>query len=216
MSVGLIGEKCGMTRVFTEAGASIPVTVIAVAANNIVQIMSEETDGYSAIQVAAGARRASRVNKAEAGHFAKAGVEPGNILKEFRISKELLETYKAGDALTVELFSEGQKVDVQGISKGKGFAGGIKRHHFSHQRNSHGNSLSHRAIGSTGMCQTPGRVFKGKKMPGQLGNVKRTVQNQEIVSIDKERNLLLVKGVVPGAPGGKVIIRPSIKAKEAK
>lgn len=216
MSVGLIGRKCGMTRIFTEAGVSVPVTVIEVVANKIVQIKTEETDGYNALQVTAGARRPSRVNKPEAGHFAKANLEAGNILKEFRIQSADLESYKQGDELTVELFEEGQKVDVQGISKGKGFQGGIKRHNFSHQRNSHGNSLSHRAIGSTGMCQTPGRVFKGKKMPGQMGNKTCTVQGQQVVRVDKERNVILVKGTVPGAPGGKVIILPSKKAKASK
>ncbi len=216
MSVGLIGRKCGMTRIFTEAGVSVPVTVIEIVANKIVQIKTEKTDGYNALQVTAGARRPSRVTKPLAGHFAKAGVEAGNILKEFPVKSAELETYKQGDELTVDLFSEGQKVDVQGVSKGKGFQGGIKRHNMSHQRNSHGNSLSHRALGSTGMCQTPGRVFKGKKMAGQMGNKNCTVQAQQIVRVDKERNVLLVKGTVPGAPGGKVIILPSVKAKGEK
>lgn len=217
MSVGLIGRKCGMTRVFTEAGVSVPVTVIEVVANKIVQIKTEETDGYNALQVTAGARRPSRVTKPAAGHFAKASVEAGEILKEFRLHNAAdLESYKAGDELTVELFAEGQQVDVRGVSKGKGFQGGIKRHNFSHQRNSHGNSLSHRAIGSSGMCQTPGRVFKGKKMPGQMGNKNCTVQAQRIVRVDADRNLILVKGTVPGAPGGKVVILPSVKAKGEK
>lgn len=216
MSIGLIGRKCGMTRVFTETGASEPVTVIEVISNKVVQIKTEETDGYTALQVTAGSRRASRVNKAEAGHFAKANVEAGEIVKEFPVPAAVLEAYKLGDELTVELFSEGQQVDVQGISKGKGFAGGIKRHNFSHQRNSHGNSLSHRAIGSTGMCQTPGRVLKGKKMPGQMGNVKSTSINKKVIKVDGERQLILVKGPVPGAPGGKVIITPSVKIKKAK
>ncbi len=216
MSVGLIGQKCGMTRIFTEDGATIPVTVIEVSVNKIVQIKAEETDGYTAIQVAAGVRRLSRVSKAEAGHLAKAGVEPCRVLKEFRVTKEALENYKTGDELTVGLFVEGQAVDVQGISKGKGFAGVIKRHNFKHQRNSHGNSLSHRAAGSSGMCQTPGRVFKGKKMAGHMGNETCTVQNQKVVRVDIERNLILVKGNVPGAPGGKVIILPSVKVREKK
>ena len=217
MSVGLIGRKCGMSRVFTEAGASIPVTVIEIVANKVVQIKTEETDGYSALQVTAGARRPSRVSKAAAGHFAKANVEAGNILKEFRVETAAdIESYKIGDELTVELFSEGQKVDVQGVSRGKGFQGGIKRHNFSHQRNSHGNSLSHRALGSTGMCQTPGRVFKGKKMAGQMGNVNCSVQCQVVVRVDKERHLILVKGTVPGAPGGRVFIIPSVKSKGGK
>jgi large subunit ribosomal protein L3 len=216
MSVGLIGRKCGMTRIFTEAGVSIPVTVIEVVANKVVQVKTEETDGYNALQITAGACRPSRVTKPEAGHFAKANVEAGNVLKEFRIQGQDLENYKQGDELTVELFEEGQKVDVQGVSKGKGFQGGIKRHNFSHQRNSHGNSLSHRALGSTGMCQTPGRVFKGKKMPGQMGNKKCTVQGQQVVRVDKERNVILVKGTVPGAPGGKVVIIPSVKEKAKK
>ena len=206
MSVGLIGRKCGMTRVFTEAGDSVPVTVVEIIANKVVQVKTEETDGYSALQVTAGSRRPSRVTKPAAGHFAKAGVEAGDVLREFRLPAANLEGYKAGDELTVELFAEGQQVDVEGISKGKGFQGGIKRHNFSHQRNSHGNSLSHRAIGSTGMCQTPGRVMKGKKMPGQMGNVKCTVQALRVVRVDADRNLLLIKGAVPGAPGGRVVV----------
>lgn len=211
MSVGLIGLKCGMTRIFTEDGASIPVTVIDVSANRIVQVKTEKTDGYNAIQVTAGARRPSRVSKPSAGKFSKAGVEAGNILREFRIAETDIENYKVGDVLPLELFNNGQKVDVQGISKGKGFAGAVKRHNFSMQRATHGNSLSHRALGSTGMCQTPGRVFKGKKMAGQMGNVKCTVQNQVVVKVDAEKNLILVKGTVPGAPGGKVVILPAVK-----
>ena len=216
MSLGLIGQKCGMTRYFTETGDTVPVTVIEVVSNRVTQIKSEKTDGYTALQVTAGSRRPSRVGKPLAGHFAKANVEAGNTLKEFRVDASDLENFKLGDELSVELFSEGQKVDVQGVSKGKGFQGGIKRHNFKHQRNSHGNSLSHRAIGSTGMCQTPGRVFKGKKMPGQMGNKTCTVQSQQVVSIDKERGLILVKGTVPGAPGGRVVILPAVKAKGEK
>ena len=213
MSVGLIGLKSGMTRVFTDEGVSHPVTVIEIISNQVVQKKTAATDGYDAIQVTAGKRRPSRVNKAAAAHYAKANVEAGTTLKEFRAEAGALEAFNPGDALTVELFSEGQAVDVQGVSKGKGFQGGIKRHNFSHQRNSHGNSLSHRALGSTGMCQTPGRVFKGKKMAGQMGNVNCTAQNQKIVKIDIEKQLILVRGAIPGAPGGRVIILPSIKAK---
>ena len=216
MSVGLIGRKCGMTRVFTDAGVSIPVTVIEITANRVVQIKTEKTDGYNALQITGGLRKPSRVTRAAAGHFAAANVEAGDTLKEFRVSLDALEAYKLGDTLTVELFAEGQKVDVQGVSKGKGFAGAIKRHNFSHQRNSHGNSLSHRAMGSAGMCQTPGRVLKGKKMPGHLGSETCTSQNQMVVKVDKERSLILVKGAVPGAPGGKVVIIPSVKAKGEK
>lgn len=216
MSLGLIGQKCGMTRVFTEDGSTVPVTVIEVVSNRVTQIKSEETDGYVALQITAGARRPSRVSKAMAGHFAKANVEAGNVLKEFRVASSDLENINLGDELSVDIFAEGQQVDVQGVSKGKGFQGGIKRHNFAHQRNSHGNSLSHRAIGSTGMCQTPGRVFKGKKMPGQMGNKTCTVQSQKVVKVDAERGLILVKGTVPGAPGGKVVILPSVKAKGDK
>lgn len=216
MSLGLIGQKCGMTRIFTEAGDSVPVTVIEVVSNRVTQIKNKESDGYTALQITAGARRPSRVTKAQAGHFAKAKVEAGNTLKEFRVEMAELENVNLGDELSVDIFAEGQQVDVQGISKGKGFQGGIKRHNFSHQRNSHGNSLSHRAIGSTGMCQTPGRVFKGKKMPGQMGNKTCTVQSQQVVRVDKERGLILVKGGVPGAPGGRVIVSPAAKAKGDK
>lgn len=216
MSVGLIGRKCGMTRVFTDAGNSIPVTVIEVIANRVVQIKTEKTDGYNALQITGGQQSPSRVTKAAAGHFARANAEAGDTLKEFHISTESVNSHQLGDILTVDIFTEGQKVDVQGISKGKGFAGAIKRHNFSHQRNSHGNSLSHRAMGSAGMCQTPGRVLKGKKMPGHLGSEKCTAQNQRVVKVDKERSLILVKGAVPGAPGGKVVILPSVKAKGDK
>lgn len=216
MSVGLIGRKCGMTRVFTDTGVSIPVTVIEVVANRVAQVKTEKTDGYNALQVAGGLRRPSRVTAAAAGHFAKANVEAGDTLREFHMSADGIDSYKLGDTLTVEIFSEGQKVDVQGVSKGKGFAGAIKRHNFSHQRNSHGNSLSHRAMGSAGMCQTPGRVLKGKKMPGHMGSEKCTVQNQMVVKVDKDRSLILVKGAIPGAPGGKVVILPSVKAKGEK
>lgn len=217
MSLGLVGKKCGMTRVFTEQGESIPVTVVEVIPNRVTQIKTAETDGYSAVQITAGTKRASHINKAITGHLAKAGVEPGDIIKEFRVEKDadLAET-KVGDKITVALFTEGQKVDVVGTSKGKGFAGVIKRYNFSTQDATHGNSLSYRAPGSTGQCQTPGRVFKGKKMAGQMGNVRMTVQAQEIVRVDAERNLLLIKGTVPGAPGGQVIIKRSVKSKGDK
>ena len=217
MSLGIVGKKCGMTRVFTEEGACIPVTVIEVIPNRVTQVKTAETDGYFAVQITAGSKRASRVSKPLAGHFAKAGVEAGNSLREFRLAdaKALGET-KVGDNITVELFKEGQKVDVQGVSKGKGFAGCVKRHNFSTQDASHGNSLSHRAPGSTGQCQTPGRVFKGKKMAGQMGNVNCTVQGQEIIRVDIERNLLLVKGAIPGAPNGEVVLTQSVKYKGDK
>lgn len=214
MSVGLVGRKCGMTRVFTGEGVSIPVTVIEVSPNRIAQIKTVETDGYRAIQVTAGQRRASRVSKPMAGHFSKAGVEAGDVTLEHRLTNADAEEIKLGDQLTVDSFKEGQSVDVRGVSKGKGFAGGVKRHHFKMQDATHGNSLSHRAIGSVGQCQTPGRVFKGKKMAGQMGNVKRCVQNQKVVRVDVERNLLLIKGTVPGAPGGLVTILPSVKQKK--
>lgn len=211
MSIGLVGRKCGMTRVFTEDGVSIPVTVIEVASNRITQIKSEETDGYSAIQVTAGSRKASRVSKSQAGHFAKAGVEAGRGQWEFR-SDSSDETFEIGAAITVERFEQGQKVDVTGTSKGKGFQGGVKRWNFSMQDASHGNSISHRAPGSIGQNQTPGRVFKGKKMAGHMGAEQVTTQNLEIIRVDAERSLLLVKGAVPGAPGGNVVVRPAVKA----
>jgi len=213
MAIGVIGRKAGMTRVFTDNGNSIPVTVIEVGANRITQIRSPEVDGYSAIQVTAGQRKASRVSKPMAGHFAKAGVEAGNSLIEFRLDEGEGSGLEVGNEIGVGMFEAGQKVDVRGRSKGKGFAGGIKRHHFSSQRMTHGNSLSHRSAGSIGQCQTPGRVFKGKKMAGQLGNVTRAQQNLEVVRVDAERNLLLIKGSVPGAPGGDLIVVPSVKRK---
>ncbi len=217
MVMGLIGKKCGMTRVFTDAGVSIPVTVLELLPNRVVQLKTEEKDGYRAVQLSAGrVKKANRVSKPRQGHFAKASVEPTEYLREFRLESAELSEVKAGDAFTVEHFKEGQSVDVTGTSKGKGFAGVIKRHNFTMQRASHGNSLAHRAHGSTGQCQTPGRVFKGKRMAGQMGNVQETVQNQVIVKVDVERHLILVKGAVPGAPGGMVIVRPSIKAKLAE
>lgn len=210
MTIGLVGRKCGMTRIFTEEGVSIPVTVIEVEPNRITQVKSEETDGYRAIQVTVGERRASRVTKAQAGHFAKAGVAAGRKVVEFRLEEG---EYQAGDQLTAEIFTAGQIVDVTGQSKGKGFAGTIKRWNFAGQDASHGNSVSHRVPGSIGQCQTPGRVFKGKKMSGHMGAERKTVQSLEIVRVDAERNLLLVKGAVPGATGGDVIVRPTTKGR---
>ncbi|BDR14724.1 MULTISPECIES: 50S ribosomal protein L3 [Vibrio] len=208
--IGLIGRKVGMTRVFTEDGVSIPVTVVEVEANRVSQVKTQETDGYAAIQVTAGAKKANRVNKAEAGHFAKAGVEAGRGLWEFRLENG--EEFEVGAELTVELFNETKKVDVTGTSKGKGFQGAVKRWNFRTQDMTHGNSLSHRAPGSIGQCQTPGRVFKGKKMAGHMGAERVTTQNLEIVRVDAERNLLLIKGAVPGATGGNVIVKPAVKA----
>lgn len=211
MAVGLVGKKCGMTRVFTELGESIPVTVIEVAPNAITQIKTVENDGYRAIQIATCAKKATALNKAIAGHLAKAGVEPSEIIQEFYLEGQEFPEAKLGDQLTVEIFKEGQSIDVRGLSRGKGFAGVIKRHNFRSQDVSHGNSLTTRAPGSVGQCQTPGRVFKGKKLPGHLGNVNCTVQNQVVIKVDPSRNLLLVKGAVPGAPGGKVVIMPAVK-----
>ena len=212
MSLGLVGRKVGLTRIFTEDGVSVPITVLDVSNNRVAQIKTPESDGYTAVQVAFGKRRASRVNKSMAGHLAKAGVEAGNVLKEFSVSPEDLGGLKAGDQISVSIFSVGQKVDVTGKTIGKGFAGGIKRHHFSSQRASHGNSVSHQAPGSIGMNQDPGRVFPGKRMAGHLGDVKRTQQNLEVVRIDVERQLLLVKGAVPGSKGSDLVVRPAIKA----
>ncbi|WP_339644612.1 50S ribosomal protein L3 [uncultured Porticoccus sp.] len=210
MTIGIVGRKCGMTRVFTEDGASIPVTVIEAEPNRITQIKTDDTDGYMAVQVTTGARRASRVSKSQVGHFAKAGVEAGRGSWELRV-EGLTEDLQVGGNITVEQFEAGQKVDATGTSKGKGFQGVIKRWNFSMQDATHGNSLSHRAPGSIGQCQTPGRVFKGKKMSGHMGAERVTTQNLEIVRIDAERNLLLIKGAVPGAPGGDVIIRAAVK-----
>lgn len=212
MSIGLVGRKSGMTRVFTEEGVSIPVTVVEVQPNRITQIKTPETDGYSAIQVTTGSRRASRVTKAAAGHFAKANTEAGDGLWEFRTEGSTLELAMGGE-IKVDLFAAGQKVDVTGTSKGKGFQGGIKRHNFSMQDATHGNSLSHRAPGSIGQCQTPGRVWKGKKMAGQMGNVQKTTQSLEVVRVDLEHNILLIKGAVPGATGSNVVVRPAVKVK---
>ncbi|MDX1406375.1 MAG: 50S ribosomal protein L3 [Woeseiaceae bacterium] len=214
MAMGLVGRKCGMTRVFTEDGISIPVTVIEAQPNRITQVKTVQNDGYRALQVTAGTRKASRVRKSEAGHFAAAKVEAGDLVAEFRLDAgEQPEEgeFTAGMELKVDLFSEGQKVDVVGTTIGKGFAGTIKRHNFRSQDATHGNSLAHRAPGSIGQNQTPGRVFKGKKMSGHMGNVRRTAQNLEVVRVDAERNLLLIKGAVPGHSGGSVVVRPAIK-----
>ena len=210
MSLGLVGRKVGMTRVFDEQGASVPVTVLEMTANRVTQVKTKDTDGYEAVQVAFGSKKANRVNKAEAGHFAKAGVEAGAGLIEFAIEAGEL---KAGDVIEVSMFEAGQLVDITGTSKGKGFAGTIKRWNFRGQDNTHGNSVSHRVPGSIGQCQTPGRVFKGKKMSGHMGAERVTVQSLEVVRVDAERNLLLVKGAVPGAPGGDVVVRPAAKAR---
>jgi large subunit ribosomal protein L3 len=211
MAIGIVGRKVGMTRVFTEDGASVPVTVIEAEPNRVTQLRTEESDGYRAVQVTTGSRKASRVNKAAAGHLAKAGVEAGRGLWEFRLGDGEGEEIQLGGELKVDIFEAGQIVDVCGTSKGKGFQGGVKRHNFRMQDATHGNSISHRAPGSIGQCQTPGRVFKGKKMAGQMGNVKRTNMNLEVVRVDVERNLLLVKGTVPGASGGNVIVTPAVK-----
>lgn len=216
MTMGLVGRKCGMTRVFTEDGISIPVTVIEAQPNRITQVKTLETDGYRALQVAAGSRKASRVSKPEAGHFAKAKVEAGDLMTEFRLDDADGGELAPGTELKVDLFEAGQKVDVVGTSIGKGYAGTVKRHNFRMQDATHGNSLSHRAPGSIGQNQSPGRVFKGKKMSGQMGNVRRTAQNLEVVRVDAERNLLLVKGAVPGHRGGRVIVRPSVKGRNKK
>lgn len=210
MSLGIVGRKCGMTRVFNDNGASVPVTVIEVDPNRITRVKTEESDGYTAVQVTSGARRASRISRPQAGEFAKAGVDAGRSLWEFRLegSEEELEV---GGTVNVGRFEAGQKVDVTGTSRGKGFQGGVKRWNFKMQDATHGNSISHRAPGSIGQCQTPGRVFKGKKMAGHMGAEQVTTQNLEVVRVDAERNLLLIKGAVPGAPGGDVIVRPAAK-----
>lgn len=211
MTIGIVGRKSGMTRVFTEGGASVPVTVVEVSPNRVTQIKQSDSDGYRAIQVTTGKRRSSKVSKSQAGHFAKAGVEAGYGLWEFRLL-DADEAFEVGSEITVSRFEAGQKVDVAGKSKGKGFQGVVKRWNFRTQDATHGNSLSHRAPGSIGQCQTPGRVFKGKKMSGHMGAESVTVQGLEIVRVDAERNLLLIKGAVPGAPGGDVIVRPAVKA----
>ncbi len=213
MTIGLVGRKSGMTRIFTEEGVSVPVTVIEVEPNRITQVKTVASDGYSAIQLAAGERKTSRVSKPLIGHYAKANVTAGRSLTESVIPESEVESYTVGDKITVDRFTEGQTVDVTGQSKGKGFAGAVKRWNFTMQDATHGNSLSHRAPGSIGQCQTPGRVFKGKKMAGQMGAAKVTVQNLEVIRVDVERNLLLVKGAVPGAPGGDVLVKPAVKAR---
>jgi len=216
MSLGLIGRKIGMTRIFTENGDSLPVTVIDVSNNRVTQIKKATTDGYSALQLAFGKRRASRVNKSSAGHYSKAGVEAGSVIREFRVQEdEELNKFGLGVQIKHDIFKVGQKVDVSGITIGKGYAGAIKRHHFSSNRASHGNSKAHNKPGSIGMAQDPGRIFPGKRMSGHMGNVKRTIQNLEIIRIDNDRNLLLVKGAIPGSKGGNVIVRSSIKTKIA-
>ncbi|MGH8272460.1 MAG: 50S ribosomal protein L3 [Gammaproteobacteria bacterium] len=213
MSLGVIGRKCGMTRIFTEDGAAVPVTVIEVLPNRVAQLRTPERDGYRAVQVTTGTRRPSRVTKPVAGHLGKAGAGAGRLIREFRLGDEEGGELEAGKEVTVGIFAAGEKVDVTGRSIGKGFAGVVKRHHFHMQDATHGNSLSHRAPGSIGQNQTPGRVFKGKRMAGHLGAVRRTTQNLEVVRVDAERNLLLVKGAVPGASGGDVIVRPAVKAR---
>ncbi len=216
MSLGLVGRKVGMTRVFTDDGAAIPVTVLDVANNRVTQIKTPETDGYAAVQVTYGKRRASRVTKPQAGHLAKAGVEAGVVLKEFQVPADDLAKFKPGDVVGVDTFAVGQLVDVTGTTKGRGFSGVIKRHHFSSNRASHGNSRSHNTPGSIGMAQDPGRVFPGKRMAGQLGNVTRTTQLLSVVRVDAERGLLLVKGCVPGADGGHIVVLPSVKTPAKK
>lgn len=211
MTIGLLGRKVGMTRIFTDDGSTLPVTVLDVSDNRITQIKTPDTDGYSAVQVAFGKRKASRVGKPLAGHLAKAAVEAGHTLKEFRAKPEELADLKVGAKLSVEMFKVGQKVDVSGISLGKGFAGVIKRHNFASNRATHGNSISHNRPGSTGQNQDPGRVFPGKRMAGHLGDVKRTVQNLEVVRVDTERQLLLIRGAVPGYEGRDVVVRPAVK-----
>jgi large subunit ribosomal protein L3 len=216
MTIGLLGKKCGMTRIYTEDGTSIPVTVVEVLPNRITQIKTEENDGYSAIQVTVGTRKRTHITKAEAGHFAKANVEPGTRLKEFCVTAKQLEGLTVGSELKADLFKEGQFVDVSGLSKGKGFAGVIKRYHFSSQDETHGNSLTTRAPGSIGQRQSPGKVFKGKRMAGHMGNKKTSVMSQKIVRIDLEKNLVMIRGTVPGAPSTDVIIIPAVKKQHEK
>lgn len=209
MSLGLIGRKVGMTRIFTEEGGSIPVSIIEATPNRVTQVKTGETDGYNAVQVAAGTRKSNGVNKAQAGHFAKANVEAGRVVGEFRLDGEI--SHKPGDEITVAIFEAGQLADVTGQSKGKGFQGVIKRYNFAMQDATHGNSLSHRAPGSIGQCQTPGRVWKGKKMAGHMGTERVTTQNLEVVRVDVERNLIMIKGAVPGATGSHIIVKPAVK-----
>ena len=212
MSLGLVGRKIGLTRLFSEDGSNVPVTVLDVSNNRVTQIKTPATDGYAAVQVAYGVRRASRVTKAEAGHLAKAAVEAGELLKEFRLADTDIAALQLGGVVSVEIFQAGQLVDVTGTTQGKGYAGVIKRHHFSSNRATHGNSRSHNVPGSIGQAQDPGRVFPGKRMNGHLGAVQRTVQKLEVVRVDTERQLILIKGAVPGSKGGHVVVRPSVKA----
>jgi large subunit ribosomal protein L3 len=212
MSIGIVGRKCGMSRVFTEDGQSVPVTLIEASPNRITQVKAPESDGYAAVQITAGTRRASLINKPMAGHYAKAGVDAGRGLWEFRVAESDLAGYAVGGEIKADIFSAGQLVDVAGVSKGKGFQGTIKRHGFTMGDATHGNSLSHRSPGSIGQRQTPGRVFKGKKMAGHMGAVRRSAMNLEVVRVDVERGLIAIKGSVPGANGGDVIIRPAAKA----
>lgn len=209
MAIGLVGRKVGMTRLYNEDGTATPVTVLEVTPNRISQLKTIELDGYSAVQTTSGAVKSSRVTKARAGHFAKAGVEAGNVTRESRV--DATSDYEIGSELTLSMFEEGQLIDVTGTSQGKGFAGVIKRHHFAGKDATHGNSINHRTPGSIGQCQTPGRVFKGKKMTGHMGNVKRTQQNLTVVRVDVEKNLLLVKGAVPGSKGGSVVVKAAVK-----
>jgi len=211
MSIGLVGRKVGMTRIFTDDGISVPVTVLEVSNNRVTQVRTSDNDGYSAVQVAFGSRKNSRVTKAEAGHFAKAGVDAGEVLREFRVDAEKAAEYQPGASISADIFQAGQKVDVSGVTQGKGFAGTIRRHNFKSQRATHGNSRSHNVPGSIGMAQDPGRVFPGKRMSGHMGAVACTKQNLEIVRVDAERGLLLVKGAVPGSKGGHVVVRPAVK-----
>jgi len=212
MAIGLVGRKCGMTRVFTDGGESVPVTVVEVLPNRVTQVREPGKDGYRAVQVTYGAKRPQLLSKAEAGHFAKANVAPGKALIEFRLADGESADLKAGSELKVDMFSEGQVVDVTGVTKGKGFAGTMKRHNFAGGMASHGNSVSHRAPGSIGQRQTPGRVFPGKRMSGHMGVVRRTTENLKVVGVDAARNLLLIRGAVPGSEGGQVVVRPSVKA----
>ena len=211
MTIGVIGRKAGMTRIFTEEGVSVPVTVIEVQPTRVTQLKTEASDGYRAVQVTMGERRASRVTKPLAGHFARAGVTAGEVLREFRLQTGEGDDLAAGQEIGVTLFAVGQKVDVRGVTKGRGFAGGVRRHNFRTQDATHGNSVSHRAPGSIGQCQTPGRVMKGKRMAGQMGNVNRVQQNLEVIRVDAERNLLLIRGGVPGPEGGRLVVLPSVK-----
>ena len=216
MSLGLVGRKVGMTRLFTEDGNSVPVTVLEVIPNKVTQIKKIDDNGYNGLQVSYGNSKSSKLNKSIKGHLAKAGVDSIDGLKEFRVTGDELNNFQLGGELKVSIFEAGQKVDITGTTIGKGFQGGIKRHHFGSQRATHGNSISHNAPGSTGMCQDPGRVFKGKKMAGHMGAVTRTTQNLEVIRVDENRNLIMIKGAVPGSAGSNVTIKPAVKAKETK